>query len=92
MTLDHLVKYFPVVRFEISDGKKRLARVRVEYQVVGTPEELVNFLQELEKEWPFAVQICNGMHVQVEYLVRQEGVEEFCGRVSYRGKKVVVGF
>jgi hypothetical protein len=92
VTLDHLVKHFTDVSFEVSNGGKRLARVRVEYHVIGSPDGLVGFLQELEREWPFAVQRCNGMTVQVEYLVKPENVEKFCRKVSYRGKKVVVGF
>jgi len=87
---------YPDVRYEISDGKKQLARITVEYSVAGPPEAITSFVEELDKEWPFAKQRCKGtadhpgLIIQVEYLVRPDAVERFVSSVPYRGRKIVL--
>lgn len=90
--LNKLIGKFPDIKFEIVNGRKKVARVKVEYQIVGSASGAITFLQELESEWPFATQHCKGTNLSVEYLVRSEEVEEFVKKVRYRGEKVVVGF
>lgn len=98
MTLSQLATKYPDVRFEVSNGKKRLARVLVEYRVTGNMDSLAKFLEDLDSEWPFAVQQCKqltggkAMLVQVEYIVKPDETEEFIKRVPYRGEEIAIGF
>jgi len=96
VTINQLVLMYPDVRYEISDGKKRLARIIVDYSVAGPPEAITSFIEELDREWPFAQQRCKGsadhlgLLIQVEYLVRPDAVDQFVKSVPYRGKKIVL--
>ncbi|SHN66319.1 MULTISPECIES: hypothetical protein [Desulfitobacterium] len=94
MTFSQLAVNYPDVKYEVSNGKKRIARVTVEYSLAGPPEAISKFLDDLDKEWPFSQQWCktqeSRMNVQVEYLVKQEEVERFVRAVPYRGKKITL--
>lgn len=96
MTLNQLVTMYPDVRYEVSNGKKRLARVTVEYSVTGSPESIAKFLEDLDLEWPFSQQRClrasnqSGLRVQVEYVVKADETEQFVEAVPYRGRKIVL--
>lgn len=96
MTFNELALMYPNVRYEISDGKKRLARIAIEYSVAGPPEAITSFMEELDKEWPYAQQMCkgtadhSGLVIEVDYLVRPEEVAGFVKSVPYRGRKIVL--
>jgi hypothetical protein len=96
MTYNQLILKYPDIKFEVSNGQKRLARITVEYNVIGSPESILRFLDELDKEWPFAQQRCqdttktNNKNIQVEYLVKPGEIEDFVKAVPYRGKKIVL--
>ena len=96
MTFNQLVLMYPDVRYDIADGKKKQARITVEYSVAGPPAAITSFLEELDKEWPFAQQRCKGavdhscLIIQVEYLVRPGEILKFVKEVPYRGKKIVL--
>lgn len=96
MTFNQLAMTYPDVRYETSNGKKRLARVTVEYSVAGSSEAISKFLDEIDREWPFSQQRCRssaehqGMYVQVEYLVKPDEVDKFVKAVPYRGRKIVL--
>lgn len=96
VTFNQLVLRYPDVRYEISGGKKRLARITVEYSIAGPPEAIMGFMEELDKEWPFSQQRCkgtpdrSGVVIEVDYIIRPEEVEIFVKSVPYRGRKIVL--
>ena len=96
MNFNQLVLMYPDVRYEVSNGKKRLARITVEYSIAGSSDAITGFMEELDKEWPFAQQRCketadhSGLTVQVEYLVKPEEIVKFVKSVPYRGRKIVL--
>ena len=101
MTLDDLRFIYEnaaVIDWELKNSSLRLARIQIEYSLIGTKEAILQYKSILNKEWPMAHQRSSSlerrgkklyaMGIVIEYQIMENEIEEFIKAIPPRGKTI----